>query len=100
DESRKRGAGRGLDLAHGRRSAPMIASMSRPNPSRALLLAAVLLGACAMPPPGLTLAPANSSLARRVADLARSAGGRFGIAALHVESGRRPEWNAAESFEA
>jgi beta-lactamase class A len=75
--------------------------MSRRNPSRALALALlVALTACVALPPGLTLTPADSSLARRVADLARGAGGRFGIAALHIESGRRLEWNAAESFEA
>ncbi len=68
---------------------------------RALVLALLVsLAACVAPPPSLTLTPADSSLARRVADLARSAGGRFGIAALHIESGRRLEWNAAESFEA
>src|SRR5258706_5774236 len=73
----------------------------RTNGSRAVALALLLLlGACAAPPSGLTLTPADSSLATRVADVAGTAGGRFGIAALHIESGRRLEWNAAESFEA
>jgi beta-lactamase class A len=39
-------------------------------------------------------------LARRVAKLAAGSGARMGIVALHVESGRRLELNAADEFEA
>jgi beta-lactamase class A len=44
--------------------------------------------------------PEGRGLARRVAKIADASGAHLGIVALHVESGRRLELNAAESFEA
>jgi beta-lactamase class A len=44
--------------------------------------------------------PADAPLARSVAKLAAGSGARMGIVALHVESGRRLELNAADEFEA
>lgn len=61
--------------------------------------ALVVLAAC-VPPPGLTTTPTDDGLLRRVARIASKVPGRFGVAALHVESGRRLEWNAGEEFEA
>lgn len=69
---------------------------------RALVLAgAAVLSACATaPPPGLVVTPADDPLARRVGKIAGKAGGaRFGVAALHVESGRSLSWNADDEFE-
>ena len=63
-------------------------------------LVAVLGAACATTPPRFVLMPQDDALARRVTDLAGKAGGRWGIAALHLESGSRLFWNADESFEA
>lgn len=60
------------------------------------------VGCATLPPapPNVLVDPPNDALARRVAAIAAKAGGRFGVAAIHVESGRFFEWNAEESFEA
>jgi beta-lactamase class A len=63
-------------------------------------LVAALGAACATTPPRFVLMPRDDALARRVTGLAQKAGGRWGIAALHLESGSRLFWNADESFEA
>jgi beta-lactamase class A len=69
--------------------------------SSAPLAAALLLAAsCTTVPPGFTTAPADRGLAYDVSRIAARAGGRWGIAALHIESGRRLEWNASSAFEA
>jgi beta-lactamase class A len=60
----------------------------------------LVAASCATLPPGLTTTPADRGLASEVARLAARAGGRWGIAARHLESGRRLEWNASETFEA
>lgn len=71
----------------------------------AALLAAVVFSAvlfatgCATVDPGIRVEPADASLARSVQKIARGAGGRFGIAVRHLESGRTFEWNAGETFE-
>ena len=59
-----------------------------------------LLSSCTSIPPSLRVSPPDASLARRVAKLAEGSGARMGIVALHVESGRRLELNAADEFEA
>ncbi len=46
------------------------------------------------------MTPEDAPLARRVAKLAAGSGAHMGIVALHVESGRRFELDAAEFFEA
>ncbi len=46
------------------------------------------------------MTPQDAPLARRVAKLAAGSGAHVGFVALHVESGRRLELNADESFEA
>src|ERR1017187_7951641 len=58
------------------------------------------LSSCTTIPPSLQTTPPAASLARRVAKLAAGSGARMGIVALHVESGRRLELNAADEFEA
>jgi beta-lactamase class A len=66
-----------------------------------LLLSSILfsLSSCTTIPASLHVTPADAPLARRVAKLAAKSGARMGIVALHVESGRRLELNAADSFE-
>jgi beta-lactamase class A len=59
-----------------------------------------LLSSCTAIPPSLKTTPPDAPLARRVASLAAGSGAHMGIVALHVESGRRLELNASESFEA
>lgn len=61
---------------------------------------ALALAGCATPPSALRLAPPDDGVARRVAQAAAKAEAHFGIAVLHIESGRRLEWNAEEAFEA
>ncbi|MEO8587639.1 MAG: serine hydrolase [Acidobacteriota bacterium] len=58
------------------------------------------LSSCTTVPASLHTVPANTPLARRVAKLAAGSGARMGLVALHVESGRRLELNAADEFEA
>ncbi len=69
-----------------------------------LLLAAAaalaLLSSCTTVPKGLTVTPADDSVARKVAAIAARTPARLGLVAIHVESGRRVAWNDAESFEA
>ena len=67
-----------------------------------LFLSSILLSlsSCTTIPATLHVSPAVASLARRVATLAAGSGARMGIVALHVESGRRLELNAADAFEA
>ncbi len=60
----------------------------------------LFLASCTSIPASLHVAPDDRGLARRVAKLAAKSGARMGIVALHVESGRRLELNAAEEFEA
>ncbi|MCM3875150.1 MAG: serine hydrolase [Thermoanaerobaculia bacterium] len=59
-----------------------------------------LLSSCTTIPASLHTVPANAPLARRVAKLAAGSGARMGIVALHVETGRHLELNAADEFEA
>jgi beta-lactamase class A len=59
----------------------------------------LLLAGCVSIPPSLEISPPDTSLARRTASIAGKTGARFGVSALHVESGRRLDWNAAEAFE-
>jgi len=66
----------------------------------ALILAASLASCVSAPPPGLVHRAEDGSLAREVSRIAAKTGARLGIAALHVESGRRLAWNENESFEA
>jgi len=68
----------------------------------AFFLSSILffLSSCTSIPPSLRMSPPDASLARRVAKLAAGSGARMGIVALHVESGRRLELNAADEFEA
>ena len=70
--------------------------------ARAFFLSSILffLSSCTAIPPSLRVSPPDASLARRVAKLAAGSGARMGIVALHVESGRRLELNAADEFEA
>jgi len=66
----------------------------------ATALATVLTTAgCSRLDPGIRTQPVDDPLARRVQEIAAGAGGRFGIAARHIESGRTFEWNAGETFE-
>jgi len=65
-----------------------------------LLSSILLLPSCTTIPPSLHVTPQDEPLARRVAKLAAGSGAHMGIVALHVESGRRFELNAAEPFEA
>ncbi len=58
------------------------------------------LASCTTVPASLHVTPADAPLARRVASLAANSGAHMGIVALHVESGRRLELNAADEFEA
>lgn len=67
---------------------------------RALLPLLLLTAACTSVPRGLVVSPPSDPLARRVASLAEKTKSRLGIAALHVETGRRLAWNADEVFEA
>jgi beta-lactamase class A len=64
------------------------------------LLFLFVLSSCTTIPASLHTVPADAPLARRVARLAAGSGARMGIVALHVESGRRLELNAADEFEA
>jgi len=68
----------------------------------AFFLSSILffLSSCTSIPPSLRVSPPDASLARRVAKLAAGSGARMGIVAIHVESGRRLELNAADEFEA
>ena len=66
-----------------------------------LLLSLGLLAGCATAPPaGLVHRAEDGRIASEAARLAAAAPARFGIVALHLESGRRFEWNAGEEFEA
>ncbi len=58
------------------------------------------LSSCTTIPASLHVTPQDAPLARRVAKLAAASGAHMGFVALHVESGRRLELNADESFEA
>ncbi len=58
------------------------------------------LSSCTTIPASLHVTPEDAPLARRVAKLAAGSGAHMGIVALHVESGRRFELNAGDSFEA
>lgn len=73
--------------------------MARTSRFIAVSLALLVIVSCATIPTGLVVAPADDTLARRVARLVERAGCRMGIVALHVESGRRLEWNSTQSFE-
>ena len=64
------------------------------------LLFLLPLSSCTTIPPSLHVTPEDAPLARRVAKLAAGSGAHMGFVVLHVESGRRLELNAAESFEA
>ena len=61
--------------------------------------AAVLAGCASAPPPGLVHRAEDGRIASEVARLSADTPARLGIVALHLESGRRLEWNAAEPFE-
>src|SRR5512144_3140242 len=65
-----------------------------------LTVAVVLASACASVPPAFHAEARDARLARRIAKLVRPTGARFGISALHIESGRRLSWNGGEPFEA
>src|SRR5512141_266372 len=58
------------------------------------------LSSCTTIPASLHVTPADAPLARRVAKLAAGSGAHMGFVALHVESGRRLDLNAGETFEA
>ena len=70
-----------------------------PPAALALLLGATLAG-CVTVPRELRLEPADGALAKKVARLAAKTPARLGIAAHHIESGRRLVLNERESFEA
>ncbi|MDL2716313.1 MAG: hypothetical protein PT977_01040, partial [Acidobacteriota bacterium] len=81
---------------------PLLRKSSSSLSLLSLFLSSILvsISSCTTIPASLHTLPANTPLARRVAKLAAGSGARMGLVALHVESGRRLELNAADEFEA
>ncbi|MBK9062560.1 MAG: serine hydrolase [Acidobacteria bacterium] len=81
---------------------PFLRESSSSFPLLFLFLSSILfsLSSCTTIPASLHVTPEDQGLARRVAKLAAGSGAHMGFVALHVESGRRFELNAAEQFEA
>jgi beta-lactamase class A len=71
-----------------------------PSLAAAGAVLALLTAGCAAPPAALRLAPQDDAVSRRVFERAKGVACRWGLFALHLESGRRLEWNADEAFEA
>ena len=81
--------------------ATMTGSRPRPRPKRTCVLLAALVASTLAAPP--TAAPTRAAggpnaLAARLEDLARTVPWPVGIAALHLETGRRAAWNGGRRF--